>query len=158
MHVLFLFSGPEHQKTDWLGIHEKICQLLIPLRTPIPFLGSEEERQHRKQQQIVRQVFIIFVMVLNSLKIEKKFKNSKYKIVKKISEPFKSQDQISISSYWTWRHSLTDISLSILHNFLQDEKVELQGEVENKSMFGFLQTDTNDWIMPHRGSKVALWR
>lgn len=88
---------------------------------------------------------------------EKKFKNSKYKIVK-ISEPFKSQDQISISSYWTWRHSLTDISLSILHNFLQDEKVELQGEVENKSMFGFLQTDTNDWIMPHRGSKVALWR
>lgn len=49
------YCGPEHQKTDWLGIHEKICQLLIPLRTPIPFLGSEEERQHRKKQQIVRQ-------------------------------------------------------------------------------------------------------
>lgn len=50
------FSSTEHQKADWLGIHEKICQLLIALRTPIPFLGSEEERQHRKQQQIVRQV------------------------------------------------------------------------------------------------------
>lgn len=51
-----LFSGPEHQRADWLGIHKKICQLLIPLRAPIPFLGSEDERQHRKQQQIVRQV------------------------------------------------------------------------------------------------------
>lgn len=79
---MFLFSGPEHQKTDWLGIHEKICQLLIPLRTPIPFLGSEEERQHRKQQQIVRQVFIIFVIVLNRKVLKKKIKNSKYKIVK----------------------------------------------------------------------------
>lgn len=82
LHVLFVFSGPEHQKTDWLGIHEKICQLLIPLRTPIPFLGSEEERQHRKQQQIVRQVFIIFVIVLNRKVLKKKIKNSKYKIVK----------------------------------------------------------------------------
>lgn len=79
---MFLFSGPEHQKTDWLGIHEKICQLLIPLRTPIPFLGSEEERQHRKQQQIVRQVFIIFVIVLNRKVLKKNIKNSKYKIVK----------------------------------------------------------------------------
>ena len=79
---MFLFSGPEHQKTDWLGIHEKICQLLIPLRTPIPFLGSEEERQHRKQQQIVRQVFIIFVIVLNRKVLKKKIKNSKHKVVK----------------------------------------------------------------------------
>ena len=54
------FSASEHQKADWLGIHQKICQLLIPLRTPIPFLGSEEERHHRKQQQIVRQVQCIY--------------------------------------------------------------------------------------------------
>lgn len=40
---------------DWVGIHEKICQLLIPLRTPVPFAGSEEERQHRQEQQIIRQ-------------------------------------------------------------------------------------------------------
>lgn len=55
-------SSTEHQKADWLGIHEKICQLLIPLRTPIPFLGSEEERQHRKQQQIVRQVQALYLL------------------------------------------------------------------------------------------------
>ena len=52
------FSGPEHQRADWIGIHEKICQLLIPLRSPIPFLGSEDDRQHRKLQQILRQVGI----------------------------------------------------------------------------------------------------
>ena len=57
------FSASEHQKADWLGIHQKICQLLIPLRTPIPFLGSEEERQHRKQQQIVRQVFVKYDII-----------------------------------------------------------------------------------------------
>ena len=51
-----LNSSPEHQKADWLGIHEKICQLLIPLRTPMPMLGSEEDRQHRKNQQLIRQV------------------------------------------------------------------------------------------------------
>ena len=82
MHVLFLFSGPEHQKTDWLGIHEKICQLLIPLRTPIPFLGSEEERQHRKQQQIVRQVFIIFVIVWNRKALKKKLRIQSTKLLK----------------------------------------------------------------------------
>ncbi|XP_048580934.1 zinc finger MYND domain-containing protein 12 [Nematostella vectensis] len=49
------YCGPEHQRADWLGIHEKICQLLMALRSPIPFLGSEDERQHRKQQQIIRQ-------------------------------------------------------------------------------------------------------
>ena len=50
-------SGAEHQNIDWVGIHEKICQLLIPLRTPIPFTsGSEEERRHRKEQQRLRQV------------------------------------------------------------------------------------------------------
>lgn len=50
------YCGTEHQLIDWSGIHEKVCQLLIPLRTPIPFTsGSEEERQHRKQQQIIRQ-------------------------------------------------------------------------------------------------------
>jgi len=49
-------SGGDHQRVDWVGIHEKICQLLIPLRTPMPFFSSEEERAHRKQQLIMRQV------------------------------------------------------------------------------------------------------
>lgn len=50
------YCGTEHQLIDWSGIHEKVCQLLVPLRTPVPFTsGSEEERQHRKNQQISRQ-------------------------------------------------------------------------------------------------------
>eukprot|EP00112_Aurelia_sp_Birch-Aquarium-sp1_P024374 Seg768.15 transcript_id=Seg768.15/GoldUCD/mRNA.D3Y31 product="Zinc finger MYND domain-containing protein 12" protein_id=Seg768.15/GoldUCD/D3Y31 len=53
---LTYYCGAEHQNIDWVGIHEKICQLLIPLRTPIPFTsGSEEERKHRKDQQNIRQ-------------------------------------------------------------------------------------------------------
>ncbi|KAK7094179.1 zinc finger MYND domain-containing protein 12-like [Littorina saxatilis] len=38
----------EHQRADWLGIHEKICQTLTILRQPVPFLPSEEERQNRE--------------------------------------------------------------------------------------------------------------
>lgn len=50
------YCDAEHQNIDWLGIHEKICQLLIPLRTAVPFTsGSEDEREHQKQQQITRQ-------------------------------------------------------------------------------------------------------
>ncbi|KAK7803426.1 hypothetical protein U0070_023736 [Myodes glareolus] len=48
-------DGPVHQKADWGSIHEKICQLLIPLRTTMPFYNSEEERQHSLQQQQKRQ-------------------------------------------------------------------------------------------------------
>ncbi|CAK6441084.1 unnamed protein product [Pipistrellus nathusii] len=48
-----------HQKTDWNSIHEKICQLLIPLRTTMPFYNSEEERQHGLQQLQKRQKHLI---------------------------------------------------------------------------------------------------
>ena len=41
---------------DFKGIHQKICQLLIPLRTPISVLGSEEERKHRESQTRARKV------------------------------------------------------------------------------------------------------
>lgn len=44
------YCGVEHQKADWLGIHEKICQSLIPLRQSGPFLPSAEERQNRERQ------------------------------------------------------------------------------------------------------------
>ena len=54
--TLIFFSGVEHQKADWLGIHEKICQNLIPLRQSAPFLPSEEERQHRERQLSVKKV------------------------------------------------------------------------------------------------------
>ncbi|KAL6068202.1 hypothetical protein STEG23_035249, partial [Scotinomys teguina] len=49
------YCGPVHQKADWGSIHEKICQLLIPLRTTMPFYNSEEERQHSLQQLQNRQ-------------------------------------------------------------------------------------------------------
>jgi len=41
------YCDVEHQHSDWYGIHEKICQSLIPLRTQLPFLPSEEERRKR---------------------------------------------------------------------------------------------------------------
>uniref|UniRef100_G3RU26 Zinc finger MYND-type containing 12 n=1 Tax=Gorilla gorilla gorilla TaxID=9595 RepID=G3RU26_GORGO len=51
------YCGVVHQKADWDSIHEKICQLLIPLRTSMPFYNSEEERQHGLQQLQQRQVW-----------------------------------------------------------------------------------------------------
>jgi hypothetical protein len=41
-------SDVEHQQSDWYGIHEKICQSLIPIRSKLPFLPSEEERKKRE--------------------------------------------------------------------------------------------------------------
>lgn len=50
-------SDVEHQNIDWIGIHEKICQLLIPLKTPsLSTCNSEEEREHKRNQNIARQV------------------------------------------------------------------------------------------------------
>ncbi|KAJ3024541.1 UNVERIFIED_CONTAM: Zinc finger MYND domain-containing protein 12 [Siphonaria sp. JEL0065] len=49
-------ADKEHQSTDFRGIHQKICSMLIPLRTPITVLGSEEERIHREKQTRHRQV------------------------------------------------------------------------------------------------------
>jgi len=44
----------DHQRADWLGIHEKICESLIDLRQPAPFMPSEELRQNR-EDDLVRQ-------------------------------------------------------------------------------------------------------
>lgn len=65
MSLALYYSGPEHQKADWLGIHERICQLLMALRSPIPFLGSEEERQKRKHKQTFRKVNEISILHKN---------------------------------------------------------------------------------------------
>ncbi|XP_048949917.1 zinc finger MYND domain-containing protein 12 isoform X2 [Canis lupus dingo] len=51
--------GLVHQRADWSSIHEKICQLLIPLRTSMPFYNSEEERRHGLQQLQQRQKHLI---------------------------------------------------------------------------------------------------
>ncbi|XP_004705322.1 zinc finger MYND domain-containing protein 12 isoform X1 [Echinops telfairi] len=53
------YCGVVHQRADWGSIHEKICQLLIPLRTTMPFYNSEEERQHGLQQLQQRQKHLI---------------------------------------------------------------------------------------------------
>ncbi|XP_010860961.1 PREDICTED: zinc finger MYND domain-containing protein 12 isoform X2 [Bison bison bison] len=53
------YCGVVHQRADWGSIHEKICQLLIPLRTSMPFYTSEEERQHGLQQLQQRQKHLI---------------------------------------------------------------------------------------------------
>ncbi|KFQ49843.1 Zinc finger MYND domain-containing protein 12, partial [Pelecanus crispus] len=49
----------DHQKADWVSIHERICQLLIPIRTSAPFLLSEKERKHGTEQLLKRQKYII---------------------------------------------------------------------------------------------------
>ncbi|NWY50715.1 ZMY12 protein, partial [Chionis minor] len=49
----------DHQKADWVSIHQRICQLLIPIRTSLPFLLSEKERKHGAEQLVKRQKYII---------------------------------------------------------------------------------------------------
>lgn len=49
-------SDVDHQKADWVSIHEKICQLLVPVRTSLPFLIPEEERKRGVEQLVKRQV------------------------------------------------------------------------------------------------------
>ncbi|XP_074161585.1 zinc finger MYND domain-containing protein 12 [Sminthopsis crassicaudata] len=53
------YCGVAHQRADWTSIHEKICQLLIPLRTTMPFYNSEEERKHGREQLLQRQKHLI---------------------------------------------------------------------------------------------------
>ncbi|XP_067873510.1 zinc finger MYND domain-containing protein 12 isoform X2 [Heterodontus francisci] len=48
-----------HQEADWNGIHEKICQLLIPIRTVPSFLSSAKERKHSEEQMVQRQKHLI---------------------------------------------------------------------------------------------------
>ncbi|KAI8621217.1 hypothetical protein BC830DRAFT_1095244 [Chytriomyces sp. MP71] len=53
------YCDKEHQSTDWRGIHQKICPMLIPLRTPITVLGSEDERIYREKQTKHRQTQLL---------------------------------------------------------------------------------------------------
>ncbi|CAL1527234.1 unnamed protein product [Lymnaea stagnalis] len=47
---LTYYCSLEHQKADWIGIHEKICDKLAFLRQATPFLPSKEERDKRQSQ------------------------------------------------------------------------------------------------------------
>ncbi|XP_052082447.1 zinc finger MYND domain-containing protein 12-like [Mytilus californianus] len=53
------YCGVEHQKADWVGIHEKICQSLIALRQGAPFLPSQEERQKRERHILMKKTTMI---------------------------------------------------------------------------------------------------
>ncbi|KAM9256308.1 zinc finger MYND domain-containing protein 12 [Cariama cristata] len=56
---LAYYCDVDHQKADWVSIHERICQLLIPIRTSLPCLLSEKEREHGMEQLVKRQKYII---------------------------------------------------------------------------------------------------
>ncbi|XP_074017533.1 zinc finger MYND domain-containing protein 12 [Numenius arquata] len=56
---LTYYCDVDHQKADWVSIHQKICQLLIPIRMPLPFLLSEKERKHGAEQLLKRQKYLI---------------------------------------------------------------------------------------------------
>ncbi|NXG55205.1 ZMY12 protein, partial [Hemiprocne comata] len=49
----------DHQKADWVGIHEQIFQLLIPIRAPLPFFLTETERKQSREQLVERQKHIL---------------------------------------------------------------------------------------------------
>ncbi|XP_028266469.1 zinc finger MYND domain-containing protein 12 [Parambassis ranga] len=42
------YCNAEHQQADWVGIHERICQLLVPIRNPPP-LSSQKAIQIETQ-------------------------------------------------------------------------------------------------------------
>ncbi|XP_072281963.1 zinc finger MYND domain-containing protein 12 [Pyxicephalus adspersus] len=53
------YCDVDHQRADWTSIHEKICQLLIPVRAAVPFLASAEERAHSAEQLLQRKKHLI---------------------------------------------------------------------------------------------------
>ncbi|XP_029575541.1 zinc finger MYND domain-containing protein 12 [Salmo trutta] len=53
------YCDMEHQQADWVGIHEKICQLLIPIRTATPFHSLQADRDHHRTQILHRQEELI---------------------------------------------------------------------------------------------------
>ncbi|KAM8927154.1 zinc finger MYND domain-containing protein 12 [Pelodytes ibericus] len=63
------YCDVEHQQTDWASIHQKICQLLIPLRTPVPFFNSSEERLHCTVQLIERKKHLIEITTKEAQKL-----------------------------------------------------------------------------------------
>ncbi|NXI35058.1 ZMY12 protein, partial [Galbula dea] len=48
-----------HQKADWVSIHQQICQLLPAVRSSLPCHLSEEQRKHALEQLVKRKKHII---------------------------------------------------------------------------------------------------
>ncbi|XP_066546760.1 zinc finger MYND domain-containing protein 12 [Amia ocellicauda] len=55
------YCDSEHQRADWVGIHERVCQLLIPLRCPVPFHALEVEREQHRARLLSGQEELIAV-------------------------------------------------------------------------------------------------
>lgn len=53
------YCSLDHQKSDWIGIHEKICDRLGFLRQPAPFLPSREDRDKRQREIQIRKIELI---------------------------------------------------------------------------------------------------
>ncbi|KAM4703166.1 zinc finger MYND domain-containing protein 12 [Rhinophrynus dorsalis] len=63
------YCDVDHQQADWVSIHEKICQLLIPLRTALPFHNSAEERLHSIEQLMQRKKHLIHITMKEAQKL-----------------------------------------------------------------------------------------
>ena len=64
--LLLLFcSGKEHQNADWIGIHEKICSYLKVLRSPMPFIASQDERETKRLEMLeLKACLLLFYLIL----------------------------------------------------------------------------------------------
>ncbi|OCT72719.1 zinc finger MYND domain-containing protein 12 [Xenopus laevis] len=62
------YCDSDHQQADWVSVHEKICQLLIPLRIAHPFGSSAEERAHHLEQLLQRKKHLIDITLKEAQK------------------------------------------------------------------------------------------
>jgi len=63
------YCSRDHQDADWVGIHEKICTLLVPLRSPAPFFSSEEARLKRQTEIQARQQELLDLTITTGSKL-----------------------------------------------------------------------------------------
>ncbi|CDS39368.1 Zinc finger MYND domain containing protein 12 [Echinococcus multilocularis] len=59
------YCNVEHQKIDWIGIHERICSTLEWLRKPLGFISTEEERL-KKMEKIKKVQTNLFEVTKNT--------------------------------------------------------------------------------------------
>ncbi|XP_071394464.1 zinc finger MYND domain-containing protein 12 [Centroberyx affinis] len=53
------YCDTEHQQADWVGIHERICQLLVPIRSPASFHPLQADREiHHSQKQLQQEQLV----------------------------------------------------------------------------------------------------
>ncbi|XP_036388567.1 zinc finger MYND domain-containing protein 12 [Megalops cyprinoides] len=55
------YCDAEHQRADWVSIHSKVCQLLIPVRTAVPYYTLQADREHHRAQILQRQEQLMLI-------------------------------------------------------------------------------------------------